>query len=345
MKDYYDILQVSPNAEPEVIEAAYRRLARKYHPDVYSGADANERMRDLNVAFETLFNASSRAEYDRTRRAQEDPTSNDGEATSEPKAAPSYSAGAPTAGKRRFVVLGAALTALVAFTGVGAWALERDGDSDPLTTGGTPSATAPNISAVPTRSETGIFTVWEPNEDYLSTQCSDSELGLSGLNPFDDAADAQCLAEAMVGSGASSSAVGFFQSTGMFLIDYQETGVVDVGVIAAPWSDMDRQQTVLLNGTSGLLTLSDVIPGAWERDPRYLAVAAQVSGPLLIWPEYSSVLPGPGQPGVNQAFTITYPLRTCRACEDTAVLVSQVSFDGDGQLLGSQLLDPLVAAE
>ncbi|HSD83576.1 MAG TPA: DnaJ domain-containing protein, partial [Anaerolineae bacterium] len=34
MKNYYQILQVVPQAEPEVIEAAYRRLMRKYHPDV-----------------------------------------------------------------------------------------------------------------------------------------------------------------------------------------------------------------------------------------------------------------------------------------------------------------------
>ena len=64
MKDYYDILQVSPNAEQEVIEVAYRRLARKYHPDVYSGPDAADRMRELNEAYEVLSGPRRRAEYD-----------------------------------------------------------------------------------------------------------------------------------------------------------------------------------------------------------------------------------------------------------------------------------------
>lgn len=68
MRDYYDILQVSPNAEPEVIGAAYRRLARKYHPDVYAELDATERMRELNEAYEVLSNPARRAEYDRSRR-------------------------------------------------------------------------------------------------------------------------------------------------------------------------------------------------------------------------------------------------------------------------------------
>ena len=66
--DYYETLQVSPNAEAEVIAAAYRRLARKYHPDVYKGADATNRMRYLNAAFEVLNDPVRRAVYDRTRR-------------------------------------------------------------------------------------------------------------------------------------------------------------------------------------------------------------------------------------------------------------------------------------
>lgn len=72
-RDPYEILQVSPKAEIEVIEAAYRRLARKYHPDTNASADATQRMQDLNWAHELLKNPSERARYDRSRRSSHGP--------------------------------------------------------------------------------------------------------------------------------------------------------------------------------------------------------------------------------------------------------------------------------
>ena len=65
--DYYEILQVHPAAEPEVVQAAYRRLALKYHPDVYTGQDAQQRMGMLNQAYAVLGDAQKRASYDRQR--------------------------------------------------------------------------------------------------------------------------------------------------------------------------------------------------------------------------------------------------------------------------------------
>jgi hypothetical protein len=70
MPDYYRILQVDPQAEEEVIEAAYRRLARKYHPDVYAGPDAAERMRELNLAYSVLRDSIKRQEYDAAREQE-----------------------------------------------------------------------------------------------------------------------------------------------------------------------------------------------------------------------------------------------------------------------------------
>lgn len=69
--DPYKVLQVDPEAEPEVIEAAYRRLARKYHPDVAPGPESQERMVRLNQAWEMLKDPGRRAAVDRARaRAQ-----------------------------------------------------------------------------------------------------------------------------------------------------------------------------------------------------------------------------------------------------------------------------------
>lgn len=61
MKNYYKLLQVDPEAEPEVIEAAFRRLAKKYHPDV-SDQDA-ARMQSLNEAWYVLRDPERRAAY------------------------------------------------------------------------------------------------------------------------------------------------------------------------------------------------------------------------------------------------------------------------------------------
>lgn len=61
----YRVLQVDPSAEPEVIEAAYRRLALKYHPDHNSGdASAEEQMKRINEAFRVLGKPDLRANYD-----------------------------------------------------------------------------------------------------------------------------------------------------------------------------------------------------------------------------------------------------------------------------------------
>ena len=63
-RDYYVILQVDPQAEEEVIEAAYRRLAVKYHPDHNRSPEANHRMKLINVAYEVLSSAEKRRDYD-----------------------------------------------------------------------------------------------------------------------------------------------------------------------------------------------------------------------------------------------------------------------------------------
>ena len=57
----YKVLQVDPEADQEVIQAAYRRLARKYHPDLSAGPEAAARMAALNRAWEILGDPARRA--------------------------------------------------------------------------------------------------------------------------------------------------------------------------------------------------------------------------------------------------------------------------------------------
>jgi curved DNA-binding protein CbpA len=61
--DHYEVLQVSPNAEPETIQRVYRLLAQRYHPDNRESGDA-ERFRQIHESYTVLIDPASRTEYD-----------------------------------------------------------------------------------------------------------------------------------------------------------------------------------------------------------------------------------------------------------------------------------------
>lgn len=67
-KDYYDILGVDENADKADIKKAYRKLARKYHPDVSSEHDAEKQFKEVSEAWEVLGNDERRAEYDQLKK-------------------------------------------------------------------------------------------------------------------------------------------------------------------------------------------------------------------------------------------------------------------------------------
>jgi curved DNA-binding protein CbpA len=67
--DYYELLQISPNAEPETIQRVYRMLAARSHPDNPETGD-EEFFRLLTTAFNTLSNPESRAAYDMSLRSR-----------------------------------------------------------------------------------------------------------------------------------------------------------------------------------------------------------------------------------------------------------------------------------
>lgn len=66
-KNYYDILQINQNASPEIIEKAYKTLAKKYHPDLQEESnkkEAEEILKEINEAYEILSNPEKKALYD-----------------------------------------------------------------------------------------------------------------------------------------------------------------------------------------------------------------------------------------------------------------------------------------
>ncbi len=64
-KDYYEVLGVARGADTQEIKSAFRRLARRYHPDVSSEADAEDKFKEINEAYEVLSDDEKRARYDR----------------------------------------------------------------------------------------------------------------------------------------------------------------------------------------------------------------------------------------------------------------------------------------
>src|SRR5947209_4704824 len=95
--DYYEVLQVSPNAGADVIRAAYRRLALRWHPEKNPGNPvAAERMGLLNEAYAVLSDPPKRKEYDSRRW----PAARGGEQRTRPAGPPGAAGAAPSESRR-----------------------------------------------------------------------------------------------------------------------------------------------------------------------------------------------------------------------------------------------------
>ena len=63
-RDYYDVLGISKDADDAAIKKAYRQLAKKYHPDVSTEQDAEQKFKEVQEAYEVLSDSQKRAQYD-----------------------------------------------------------------------------------------------------------------------------------------------------------------------------------------------------------------------------------------------------------------------------------------
>src|SRR5512136_2106821 len=64
-RDYYEILGIPRTATPDEIKAAFRKLARQYHPDVSQETNAEAHFKEINEAYQVLSDEQKRAAYDR----------------------------------------------------------------------------------------------------------------------------------------------------------------------------------------------------------------------------------------------------------------------------------------
>ena len=64
MADFYDLLGVSRDVDPDSLKRAYRRMARQYHPDINKDPGAEDRFKEIGRAYEVLSDPQTRARYD-----------------------------------------------------------------------------------------------------------------------------------------------------------------------------------------------------------------------------------------------------------------------------------------
>ena len=120
--DYYKVLGVAPDSEDIVIQAAYRALMRRYHPDKNSSADAARKAKEINAAYAVLSDPSQRSAYDARRSAAKQKQSYSSNSATPPPpppkrdseaATPAETGGEPEGRRYGGIIFASALTALI----------------------------------------------------------------------------------------------------------------------------------------------------------------------------------------------------------------------------------------
>ncbi|MDD4816282.1 MAG: DnaJ domain-containing protein, partial [Clostridia bacterium] len=76
-KDYYEILGIEKNASADEIKSAYRKLAKKYHPDINKAPEAQTKFKEINEAYEVLGDETKKSNYDQFGSAEGQPNFED----------------------------------------------------------------------------------------------------------------------------------------------------------------------------------------------------------------------------------------------------------------------------
>ena len=244
--DYYAVLELPPDADDETIRLAYRRLARRYHPDI-AGEESLQRMQTLNQAYQTLSDPERRRLYDASRPqpaapAAPPPPASPAPATETPRSAQRQPS--PTHDVRRDGILSASRGPLRRI------AMLHDGETSAIVS----VALAAGGAIAATGHIDGRITLWQVAEDRLTRRLALGATGRAGT-----------LSEVRISAdGAFAMAWGFALGLGVWHL--ADGALRWASGMNAPSGLMDG---VFLPHPAGLLRLAlpDAPPTLAESDP------------------------------------------------------------------------------
>jgi len=140
-------------------------------------------------------------------------------------------------------------------------------------------------------------------------------------------------------NGASADAISFFQLTGWFLSDIQNSGIVQLGTILDPWLANENSEPALLGGTPAVVLPADhVSQASVEHDPGYAALLAAHPN-LMFWGFGPRVQPMVQSPDGGQEFVFDYRLLDgCHACAILGYARFGFDFAPDGTFESARFL-------
>jgi curved DNA-binding protein CbpA len=174
----YAVLNVAPDADPAVIEAAYKALIKKYHPDMLAGGPGGDMRRasEINEAFQVLRDPDRRARYDNDERARQGAFRRASAAASIPAGPPIYRAHPPRRRKSRWPVVLLLVAAVAAFM---IWR-ETDAGRRLLSSGGESFA----LQAAPGVERSTAVRVADVDRAFEEFRKIKDRTGLLGLSAF-----------------------------------------------------------------------------------------------------------------------------------------------------------------
>ena len=203
----------------------------------------------------------------------------------------------------------------------------------PAAGGGTAHGQAPH--------QAGRLVVFGPAEIWQPSDAAIEQLHQCANQAF------SCVRRVMEEHGATPDAIAFYQLTGWFLSDIQDTGVVQVGTIFNPWAANENYQLALLGGTPAVIFPNEdaaTFGPSLPHNQEYAAIK-KAHKDAMYWPFGPTFAGTETSPAGGPRFLLDYNvLDGCHACPVLARVRLAFDFAPDGTKVGVQLLEVIPEA-